>query len=75
MDEADVRLISDGPLFANKRDSAAWRADLFIFAPADVIRDALIVQCSTVVGEVEGDAPSVRVAVVDDDEVTFTPEG
>lgn len=54
---------------------AAWRPDLYAFAPTDVVPEALILQCTTVAGNVEGDAPSVRVAYVDDDEATFTAEG
>jgi hypothetical protein len=53
----------------------AWAPDQYAFAPTDVIPDALILQCSTQSGVVEGDAPSVRVAYVDDDEAQFTAEG
>ena len=55
--------------------AAAWRPDLYEFAPADALPEALILQCTTQAGSVEGDAPSVRVAFVDDDEATFTAEG
>ena len=47
------------------------RPDLYAFAPTDVLPDALILQCTTVAGDVEGDAPSVRVAYVDDDQATL----
>jgi HK97 family phage major capsid protein len=53
----------------------AWSPDLYEFAPADAVPDALILQCTTVVGQIEGDSPSVRVAYVDDDQATFTAEG
>ncbi|MGV3712236.1 phage major capsid protein [Pseudolysinimonas sp.] len=55
--------------------AAAWRPDISTFAPSDVIPDALILLTSTVAGSVEGDAPSVRVAYVDDAAATFTSEG
>lgn len=55
--------------------AAAWRPDVYTFAPADAVPEALYVQCSTVSGSIEGDAPSVRVAYVTDDEATFTAEG
>lgn len=53
----------------------AWAPDVYTFAPADAVPDALILQCSTVSGEVDGDAPSVRVAYVDDDLAIFVAEG
>ncbi|MDV3130010.1 phage major capsid protein [Mycobacterium sp. 21AC1] len=53
----------------------AWAPDITTFAPADAVPDALILQCSTVSGQVDGDAPAVRVAYVDDDEAQFTAEG
>lgn len=37
--------------------------------------DALILQTSTQAGQIEGDAPSVRVAYVDDDDADFVAEG
>ncbi|MGV0646714.1 phage major capsid protein [Mycolicibacterium sp. XJ2546] len=52
-----------------------WSPDLHVFAPTDVVPDALILQCSTVAGQIEGDDPAVRVAYVDDDEAQFTAEG
>lgn len=55
--------------------AAAWRPDLFEFAPADVIPEAAVLNHSTVVGTVEGDQPVVRCAYVDDDEATITAEG
>jgi HK97 family phage major capsid protein len=53
----------------------AWRPDVTAFAPDDVLPDALILQCTNVAGSVEGDAPSVRVAYVNDDTATFVAEG
>jgi HK97 family phage major capsid protein len=53
----------------------AWAPDVTAFAPVDVVPEALILQCSTVSGEVVGDEPSLRVAYVDDDEAQFTAEG
>lgn len=53
----------------------AWRPDQYEFAPKDVLPQALILQCSSVVGKIEGDEPVVRVAFVDDAEAEFTPEG
>jgi HK97 family phage major capsid protein len=55
--------------------AGAFRPDLYTFAAQDVIPDALILQCSTVAGRVEGDQPVVRVAYVDDDTAQFTVEG
>lgn len=55
--------------------AAAWRPDLYEFAPADVVPDAAVLNFSTVAGRVEGDQPVVRVAYVDDDEATITAEG
>jgi hypothetical protein len=37
--------------------AGAWRPDVYTFAPTDVVPDALILQCSTVAGEIEGDEP------------------
>lgn len=52
-----------------------WSPDLVAFAPQDVIPDALILQTSTVSGNIEGDEPSVRVVYVDDDDADFVAEG
>jgi HK97 family phage major capsid protein len=53
----------------------AWRPDGYAFAPEDVIPDALIIQCSTKAGFVEGDQPVVRVAYIDDADAEFVAEG
>lgn len=53
----------------------AWRPDVTVFEPADVVPEAIIMQASTVAGQIEGDAPAVRVAYVDDAAATFTAEG
>ena len=36
--------------------AAAWRPDLCEFDPADALPEALILQCTTQAGSVEGDA-------------------
>lgn len=54
--------------------AVAWRPDVTTFHAEDVVPDALINLCSTVSGTVEGDAPSVRVAYVDDDDAAFIAE-
>ena len=46
---------------------AAWRPDTTAYTATDAISDALILQTSTLVGSIEGDAPSVRVPFVQDD--------
>lgn len=55
--------------------AGAWRPDVTTFAAEDIVGDALILQTSTVVGEVDGDQPVVRVGYVTDDEATIVPEG
>ena len=55
--------------------ATAWSPDVAVHHSGDVIPDALILQTSTVAGSVEGDAPSVRVAYVDDSSAQFTAEG
>lgn len=55
--------------------AAAWRPDAFTYAPSDAIPDAIILQTSTVAGFVEGDAPTVRVAFVNDAAADFVAEG
>lgn len=52
-----------------------WRPDTEFFPAADVVPQALILQASTIGGEVNGDAPSLRVGYVNDDDATFTAEG
>jgi hypothetical protein len=54
--------------------AAAWRPDIFEFAPIDIVPDALILRCSTVAGTVEGDAPVARVAYVVDDTAQISVE-
>ncbi|WP_029108547.1 phage major capsid protein [Mycobacterium sp. URHD0025] len=54
--------------------AAAWRPDHFEFAPDDVVGEAAIIQTSTRAGEIQGDAPSVRVAFVTDDEAENVDE-
>jgi hypothetical protein len=33
------------------------RPDIYTFAPTDAVPDALVLQCSTVAGEIDGDEP------------------
>lgn len=55
---------------------AGWSPDVIAYTAAEVIPEALILQTSTVVGNIEGDAPAVRVPWVDaDDTVGFVDEG
>ncbi len=53
----------------------AWAVDVRAVAPTDAVPEALILQTSTVVGSVEGDAPAVRVQYVDDATAGFVAEG
>lgn len=53
----------------------AWSPDITAYAASDVIPDALVLQCSTVLGYVEGDEPLLRVAYVDDAAADFVAEG
>ncbi|PND58123.1 phage major capsid protein [Mycobacterium sp. ENV421] len=54
----------------------AWAPDQTAFVPGDVIPDALILNTATVVGQIEGDEPAVRVPFVADDGVVgFVAEG
>jgi HK97 family phage major capsid protein len=55
--------------------ATAWSPDISTFNPGDAVPDALVLLTSTVAGEVEGDAPAVRVAYVDDAEAGFVAEG
>lgn len=54
----------------------AWAPDQTAFAPGDVVPDALILNTATVVGQIEGDEPAIRVPYVSDDGVVgFVAEG
>ena len=53
-------------LITTKSAAGAWRPDTYTFAPEDAVPDALINLVTTVSGQIEGDAPSVRVAYIDD---------
>jgi HK97 family phage major capsid protein len=54
----------------------AWSPDVYTYAPADVVRDALILQTSTISGDIDGDSPSLRVAFIKDDEsADYVAEG
>lgn len=52
----------------------AWAPDVSLHAPGDVIPDALVLQTSMVLGEIEGDEPAIRVAYVDDATAAFYAE-
>lgn len=58
-----------------KTSADAWSPDITAVAPTDAVPDALILHTSTVAGEIEGDAPLVRVQYVDDADASFTAEG
>ncbi len=53
----------------------AWSPDVSTFNPGDAVPEALVLLTSTIAGEVEGDAPAVRVAYVADAEAGFVAEG
>lgn len=48
---------------------AAWRPDLTVYTPTDVVPDAILLSTATIVGSIEGDEPAVRVPFVADDGV------
>ena len=52
-----------------------WAPDQVTFAPTDAVPDALILQCSTVSGNPDGDEPLLRCPFVKDDEAGVTAEG
>jgi HK97 family phage major capsid protein len=52
----------------------AFRPDIPTFHVADIVPDAIIMQCSTISGVIQGDAPSVRVGYVVDDDADFVDE-
>lgn len=51
-----------------------FRPDVPTFHAADVVPEALINLCSTISGVIEGDAPSLRVGYVVDDDADLVPE-
>lgn len=54
----------------------SWRPDAVYFPAATVVPEALIMQTSTIAGSVEGDAPAVRIPVLNNvSEVGFVAEG
>lgn len=55
---------------------AAWSPDLRGFPADETVPDALVLQTSVVAGQIEGDAPALRVPyVADDGQAGFVPEG
>lgn len=59
---------------ATPTSAKSWAPDVSTFAAQEVIPDALILQTSTVSGNIEGDAPALRIAFVNDANATFTAE-
>ena len=55
--------------------SSGWSPDVTEVAPGDAVPEALILQTSTVAGDVEGDAVAVHCVYVDDADAGFVPEG
>lgn len=55
--------------------TSGWSPDVTEVAPGDAVPDALILQTSTVAGDVEGDAVAVHCVYVDDADAGFVPEG
>lgn len=53
----------------------AWAPDGRFIPAQEAIPDALILSTSIVAGQIEGDAPSIRVPWVDDADATFIAEG
>lgn len=53
----------------------AWAPDQNAFSPGDAVPDALILAHSNVAGVIEGDAPVMRVAYIDDAAATVSVEG
>lgn len=63
------------PMITTTGSAKAWSPDVFQHEAAEVVPDALVLRTSTLSGQVEGDAVSVRVAYVDDAAAQFVPEG
>ncbi|WP_079621704.1 phage major capsid protein [Mycobacteroides abscessus] len=63
------------PIFSTPGSPRAHRMDVQGVAPRDLIASALILSCSVQAGDVEGDAPVVRVPFVALDDSAFVPEG
>lgn len=55
--------------------SSGWSPDVTEVAPGDAVPEALVLQTSTVAGDVEGDAVAVHCVYVDDADAGFVPEG
>jgi len=54
----------------------AWSPDVYKFAPADVVPQALILNTATVAGDINGDEPSLHVGFVTDAEsAAYVAEG
>lgn len=55
--------------------AVAFRPDITTFEPTTVLDQAAILKHSTISGQILGDAPSMRVAYIADDEAEFVSEG
>ncbi|MBS9533539.1 phage major capsid protein [Mycobacterium sp. M1] len=55
--------------------AAAWRPDLFTYAPETVLPEALIFTATTVAGSIKGDQPAMKVAYAVDADADFVAEG
>lgn len=56
-------------------NARGWAPDLSAFPAIEVIPEALVLQTSTVAGEIEGDQPVIPVIYIDDANAGFIPEG
>ena len=83
-DDDNAQSIIDDLLGATITRSQEVLSDRYIDPRLDLCRQyvdkgqrhtALIMQCSTVSGAIEGDEPSLRVAYVEDDNAEFIAEG
>jgi len=61
--------------FITNESPKAWAMDVLGVAPQSVIPSALVLQCTTKGGEVQGDAPVVRVPRIKIIDAGFVPEG
>jgi hypothetical protein len=50
--------------------ATAWSPDVTTHEPIQVLPEAAILELSTVAGRIEGDQPSVRVAIITDDQAS-----
>lgn len=62
-------------VISTSTSATSWSPDVISFAPEEALADSLILSTSTIAGEVEGDAPAVRVPYVRDAPAGFVAEG